>query len=92
MSTRVAVQPCGDSDAKEHYVDTIENLVPASRVIPHLNANERLEFDAACGSQVAVWGVTPGVSGGNKTKWERLAPGDVVLLYRNKRLFSKARI
>lgn len=89
---RVAVQPCGDSAAKEHFVDTIKNLVPKSRIYPFLDENQRKQFDHSCGEEVAVWGVTEGKSGQNKTKWQKLRPGDVALLYTNKVIFNKARI
>jgi hypothetical protein len=89
---RVAIQPCGDSVAREHYVDTIKNLVPASAILPHLSEEQAAKFSVACGPAVAVWGVTPGKRGQNKTKWSRLRPGDVALLYGQKRIFSQGRI
>jgi len=89
---RIAIQPCGDSVAQEHYVDTIENLVPRDRILPFVPDTERSQFLAACGAKVAIWGVTPGKRGQNKTKWSKLKPGDVALLYRKKRIFSQGRI
>ena len=88
----VAVQPCGDSDARSHYVDTISNLVSREKIVPYLSELELGEFVKACGKEVAVWGVTKGIGGGNFSKWSRLSTGDVVLLYQDKKLFSKARI
>ena len=37
-------------------------------------------------------GVTPGKKGQNRTKWLRLHPGDIVLLYCDKKIFCQARI
>lgn len=88
----VAVQPCGDSEARTHYVDTISKLVSKSRITPYLSEAERQEFDVCCGPKVAVWGVTKGKKGQNLSRWTRLNRGDLVLLYQDKRLFSKARI
>lgn len=88
----VAIQPCGNSDAKEHYVDTIANAVPSSRILPQLTLEQQVQFRASCGDHVAVWGVTPGVGGVNRNKWERLKPNDIAILYQNKRLFSQGRI
>ena len=47
---RIAVQPCGDSDAKEHFVDTIENLVPKERIYPLLTYEQKILFDTYCGA------------------------------------------
>lgn len=88
----VAIQPCGNSDAKEHYVDTIANAVPSSKILPQLTPEQQVKFRASCGDYVAVWGVTPGVGGVNRKKWERLQPNDIAILYQDKRLFSQGRI
>ena len=89
---RIAVQPCGDSDAKEHFVDTIENLVPKERIYPLLTYDQKILFDTYCGASVAVWGVTEGKTGQNKTKWQKLKNGDIALLYTNRRIFNKGKI
>jgi hypothetical protein len=89
---RVAIQPCGDSEAQRHYVDTIENPVPREKILPFLSSSQRADFEAACGNHVAVWGVTPGKLGQNRKKWLKLEPGDIALLYRAKRIFSLGHI
>ena len=86
---RVAVQPCGDSAAKEHFVDTIEKLVPKERIYPLLTTKQKKLFDTYCSNAVAVWGVTEGKTGQNKTKWRKLKTGDIALLYTNNRIFNK---
>jgi hypothetical protein len=90
--TNVAVQPCGDSVAQSHFVDTITNTVPLSTILAELSPTDKERVAKSCGSQVAVWGVTPGKKNQNRTKWSRLQPGDVVLLYRQKKLFFRSRI
>jgi len=52
---RVAVQPCGDSAAKEHFVDTIEKLVPKERIYPFLTTEQKNLFETYCSDAVAVW-------------------------------------
>ena len=89
---RVAIQPCGDSVSREHYKDTIEHLVPSSRVDPFLTPMQRTAYLQACGPQTAVWGVTRGKKGVNFNKWSKLRPGDIALLYKDKRIFSVGRI
>lgn len=89
---RIAVQPCGDSAAKEHFVDTIEKLVPKEKIYPLLTKEQKELFDIYCGEAVAVWGVTEGKTRQNKTKWQKLKTGDLALLYANKRIFNKGKI
>jgi hypothetical protein len=89
---RIAIQPCGDSVAKEHYKDTIGNLVPSEEILAHLTQDQQGLFKSACGDRTAVWGVTEGKRGQNKVKWKKLRFGDVALLYANKQIFSQARI
>lgn len=88
----VAIQPCGDSVAREHYLDTIARPVSRERIVPFLTSDQLMKFNEVCGEETAVWGVTPGKLGQNKRKWAKLAPGDVALLYRQGRIFSSARI
>lgn len=89
---RVAVQPCGDSAAKEHFVDTIEKLVPKERIFPFLTQEQKDLFDVYCRDEVAVWGVTEGKTGQNKSKWQKLRTGDLALLYTNRKIFNKGKI
>jgi len=88
----VAIQPCGDSVGRQHYVDTIRNLITPERIRPLLTPQQLAEFDARLGGPVAVWGVTHGENGINRRKWEKLKPGDLALLYRDKKIFSQGRI
>ena len=89
---RIAIQPCGDSAAKEHFVDTIKKLVPKEKIYSLLTKKQKELFDIYCGEAVAVWGVTEGKTKQNKTKWQKLKTGDLALLYTNKRIFNKGKI
>lgn len=89
---QLVLQPCADSNAVEHYVDTVENPVAISRILPFLSAEDREAIQRTFSSAVAVWGVTPGKIGGNATKWQRIELGDTALLYRNKRFFFKGTV
>jgi len=89
---QLVLQPCGDSDAVEHYVDTIQNPIPLARILPFLLPAERDRVSAAFGRAVAVWGVTPGKNQINAKKWARMQLGDVAMLYRNKRFFFKGEV
>jgi hypothetical protein len=88
----VAIQPCGDSVGRQHYVDTIRNLIKPERIRPLLTSAQLAEFDVRLNGPVAVWGVTNGENGINRKKWEKLKPGDLALLYRDKKIFSQGRI
>lgn len=89
---RLVLQPCGDSDAREHFVDTIENLVPLQTILEHAPSTDHAALSAAFPNGAAVWGVTPGKTGGNKKKWDRMEVGDIALLYRNKQFFFMATV
>jgi hypothetical protein len=89
---RVAIQPCGDSVGRQHYVDTIEKLVVPEKIRPHLSPEQQAAFDKCFDGPVAVWGVTHGERGVNRKKWEKLRSGDLALLYRDKKIFSQGRI
>jgi hypothetical protein len=89
---RVAIQPCGDSTARQHYIDTIQNLITPERIRPFLSPDQLDSFNSCFDGPVAVWGVTNGQGNINRRKWEKLQAGDVALLYRDKRIFSYGRI
>jgi hypothetical protein len=89
---QLVLQPCGDSDAREHYVDTIQNPVPISRILPHLKLEERAAVQAAFPEAVAVWGVTAGKNAVNASKWRRIALGDAAMLYRNRKFFFRGTV
>lgn len=89
---QLVVQPCGDPDAREHFVDTIQSPVPISRIFPHLTLEQRSEVGKAFGERVAVWGVTPAVDGKNRRQWERMEIGATALLYRSKEFFFKGTV
>jgi hypothetical protein len=88
----VAIQPCGDSVGRQHYVDTIQNLITPDRIRPYLTPQQLTDFNSRLGGAVAVWGVTNGENGQNRKKWDKLKLGDIALLYRDKRIFSQGRI
>ncbi len=89
---RVHVQPCGSSVANEHYVDTIDNPVPVPHLEPFLTSEQKQQLRQLDLEAVAVWGVTPGKRGQNRTQWLDMGPGDLVLLYRAKRFFQSGTV
>jgi len=87
--TLVVLQPAGNKDAREHYVDTIENPVTLDSIKDHLTAEE---FDDLSNrfpkGFVFFWGVTPGKNNANVGKWEKITEGDVVLFASEKFIYS----
>ena len=88
---KVILQPAGDSDASQHYVDTIKNPVDLSRIRAFVSEDEynRLTKYYREG-KAPVWGVTPGEGDVNYRKWIRIDGGyeveegmTIVVLYRN---------
>jgi len=78
--SHLVVQPASGTTAREHYEDTIAQLVPLDSLKPYLKDEE---FSALYNTYLAgaapIWGVTPGTNGVNFRKWQRIAPGDIVL-------------
>ncbi len=84
----VILQPSGSTNARWHYVDTIENPVNLE--------NEKVRtllgstYDALStihqGSLIAMWGVVPGDL--NSGKYDRRDEGDVVLFAMNKKIVA----
>lgn len=89
---QLILQPCGDGDAREHFVDTIQNPVSIDRLAPFLSEEERSLIVSRFGDSVAVWGVTPGEGEGNAKKWRRMAIGDTTLFYRKGQFFYKGTV
>lgn len=86
--THVILQPAGDNNAREHYGETVEFPVPLERLSRFISSSDRQTLEAHYHDRpVPTWGVTPGGRGMNRTKWERIEPGDVVLMARHGEIF-----
>ena len=78
----IVLQPCGNKDGREHYIDTIENKVSINKLKPYLKSNQIADLeDIYKNGECAIWGVTS--SGNNLSKWKRISIGDVTLFSRN---------
>ena len=85
------VQPAGNKNAQQHYIDTVLNPVSLSVVSQYVDAPTlgRLK-ELYPGNEMPVWGFTPGTNNGNLAKWNRIQQGDVALFLRNKSAFASA--
>ena len=85
----VVLQPTANSEGTEHYRQTIVSPVRESEWQPHVTAEvaARLSGSFPDGA-VPFWGVTEGDKGRNRTKWQRINPGDVVLFAREGSYFA----
>ncbi len=90
MNSRVILQPTGNSDSYEHYVDTIESPVEVNRIIKFLTASQHNDLrDTLEGkTHIRIWGVTPGKGDVNRKKWLNIQSGDVTLFSRNGKIFA----
>ncbi len=75
----ILYMPPGNPEAMVHYQDTIKNRVPQERLKPYLDHNGldqmRHVFDQR---PVAVWGSRD--SAANRSRFERMKPGDEILI------------
>jgi len=91
---RIVLQPAGAKDATQHYVDTIQNRVSASRILAALSEAEQQIVRRSLESRahVSVWGVTPGKNDVNRNKWAKIARGDIVLFAKHGRIFASSAV
>lgn len=87
--SRVILQPTGNKDAREHYVDTLIRPVDILRIKPFVTEDqfERIKKLYPNGL-VPTWGVTPGVNNVNAKKWNRIEPADVTFFSAKRVLYS----
>ncbi|MBC1262487.1 HNH endonuclease [Synechococcus sp. BSF8S] len=86
---KVILQPSGNKDAREHFLDTIETNVNLTRIGPHISVNDfQVLQDIYPSGSCKVWGVTPG--GSNQTKWSRIETGDITLFSREGSIYASA--
>jgi hypothetical protein len=86
--THVILQPAGDPHARQHYADTIESPVSMQRLARFLMSDDIATLRAAHGERaVPTWGVTPGGREVNRHKWQRISPGDIALMARDRQIF-----
>jgi len=72
----------GNTSAEKHFEDTLQrkrNLEEVRRFLPpqEIENLERIYH----GSSFIVWGAVPGPM--NESRWVKMTPGDVVLIYNN---------
>jgi hypothetical protein len=87
--TQLLIQPSGGTRAQVHYQDTIKNLVSieaCADVLPEPILHELTAIFPE--GECAFWGLVPGSNDSNRTKWEKIQPGDVVVFTGKKRIFA----
>ena len=89
--TLLILQPAGNQGGREHYVDTVANLVEIESCSPYLSPQIKNMLEVAHPSgKAGMWGVVPGQKDINVGKWNRISVGDVVLFAADKKITSSA--
>lgn len=89
----VIIQPAGSQGSRDHYRDTIENPVDLDAYRAMLLDEEYEVLRSIAGTpKIAMWGVTPGKSDSNVSKYNKLQQDDLVLFTRDKQVYASARI
>ena len=87
--SNIILQPTGNKDAREHYLDTIQQGVKLSFIKQHLTSKDYESLLQIYPSgECYVWGVTPGDKNRNVSKWNKISIGDVTLFSRDGGVFS----
>lgn len=89
--SKIILQPCGSSIAKEHFYHTVNQKVYLNSIKnllgdTHFENLKQIYPEGSC----MIWGVTP--SGSNISKWTRIEVGDVALFSGNKKIFASATV
>src|SRR5437879_6921006 len=75
----------GNSAAERHFEDTIKRKRTMDEVRRFLPTREAENLEKIYhSSNFIVWGAVPGPM--NESRWDKMAPGDVVLIYNNGRI------
>ena len=75
----------GNVSAQRHFEDTIQRKRTLEEVRRFLPTREIENLEKIYhGSSFIVWGAVPGPM--NESRWEKMTPGDVVLIYNNGRI------
>jgi hypothetical protein len=86
--TQVILAPAGT-----HYGDSVESPVPMERLARFLEPGDLARLrEIYADRPVPTWGVTPGGRGTNVRKWQRIVPGDVVLMARAGQLIASGTV
>lgn len=90
---QLIIQPAGNRNAREHYVNTVLHPVPLEQIRPHVATEVMDRLNTLYrGSSVPTWGFTPGTNGSNIPKWKRIESGDIALFLQDKAAFASATV
>jgi len=87
--SNIILQPTGNKDAREHYVNTIQHGIKLLDIKQYLTPKDYESLVQIYPSgECYVWGVTPGDENRNVSKWNKIGIGDVTLFSRDGGVFS----
>jgi len=93
MSSFVVLQPAGNQGGREHYKDTVANLVSLQDCQEFLTAEIfRNLSQLHPEGQAGMWGVVPGAGDVNKRKWEKMTEGSLVLFSADGKIHTSATV
>ena len=90
--SKIILQPSGNKDAREHYVDTIQNPVSIDRLSKFVNQDELNILKNIYPNGAYTWGVTPGKNLSNHKKWLRIEKGDTALFSKEGHIFASGTV
>lgn len=80
--TFVILQPAGNQGGREHYVDTVKNLVDIESCTPYLTPQDQRILTAAHpDGKAGMWGVVAGKNDVNVGKWNRISVSEKQIKY-----------
>lgn len=89
--TLVILQPAGNQKGREHFVETVQNLVDIKSCLPYVAPQVMRELEMAHPTgKAGMWGVVAGKGQVNVNKWKRISIGDLVLFAADKKIQASA--
>ena len=86
---QIVLQPSADAYARAHYEDTIHRPVELSAVRSKIEPSTFKHLKSLFpNGKVPMWGVTPGKTGGNQSKWEKVELGALVLFSADNKIYG----
>ena len=86
---QIVLQPSADANAQTHYEDTIHSPVELSAVKTKIPTQTVKHLQSLFpNGKVPMWGVTPGKTGSNRSKWEKVELGALVLFSADKKIYG----
>jgi len=86
------ILPSSSRESRKRFNDTIDPGCLISDIKPYMSETVLPQIEKNGKTRIGVWGFTDREGSNNKTLWNRIEPGDLVLFYSKHRFFCKGKV